>query len=121
MFSRFKSKLLYIQVKENSFVLRSVIDKKSIVINANLPFSTNRLLIGEFSIAEEVLKSGIKEFDESFMKPTVVIHPMENIDDKLSEVEKNVLKELAFSIGAKDVKIWLGEELSDKELLGHIE
>ena len=45
------------------------------------------------------------------------MHPLENIDEKLSEVEEKVFKELALSSGAREVKLWVGEELTDEELL----
>ena len=36
----------------------------------------------------------------------------------LSEVEEKVLKEVALNAGARDVKLWIGDELSDEELRG---
>ncbi|MEJ2497015.1 MAG: hypothetical protein P8Y43_05995 [Sulfurovaceae bacterium] len=45
------------------------------------------------------------------------MHPLEMVDEKLSEVEKNVFREVALAAGARDVKLWLGKKLSDNELV----
>jgi len=79
--------------------------------------STKRLLVGEFTIATELLSEGLKQLENNFIAPTIIIHPIENIDKKLSEVEEKIFKELALNAGAKEVKLWLGEELNDEELL----
>jgi len=115
--SKFTTEILYVKMKENSFTVKSIKSGNIVTINATTPFSTNRLLIGEFSIAEKLLNSGFKELNKSFFNPIAIIHPLEKIDDKLSEVEEKVFKELALSAGARKVKLWLGEELTDKELL----
>jgi len=119
MFNKFKSQIIYVQIRENSLKIRSVKEDKTIEIDAKIPFSTKRLLVGEFTIATELLSEGLKQLENNFIAPTIVIHPLENIDEKLSEVEEKVFKELALNAGAKEVKLWLGEELSDKELLAN--
>jgi len=114
----FKSQTYYVRIKENEFIIKSVINPKEITIKAEEPFMTKRLLIGQFSVAEKFLKIGLEQFNEKFLfAPIIVMHPLENVDKELSEVEEKVLKELALSSGAKEVKLWLGEELTDKDLL----
>ena len=46
-----------------------------------------------------------------------IVDPLEMVDETLSEVEEKVLREVAMAAGARDVKIWLGEVLTDRELL----
>jgi rod shape-determining protein MreB len=41
---------------------------------------------------------------------------MEKIDGGLSQVEDRVLKDLALSLGAQKVVVWIGHELSDNEV-----
>ena len=113
----FKSQTYYVRIKENEFIIKSVINPKEITIKAEEPFTTKRLLIGQFSVAEKFLTIGLEQFNENFLfAPMLIMHPLENIDEELSEVEEKVLKELALSSGAKEAKLWLGEELSDKDL-----
>jgi len=117
MLSKFKSQTLYVQIKENQFTIKSIQNNETITLDASTPFSTNRLLIGEFTIAEELLKSGFEKLLNTFLNPFVIMHPLEKIDEKLSEVEEKTLSELALNAGAREVKIWLGEELTNTELL----
>ena len=114
----FKTQIFYVQIKENIFIIRSIIDNESITIKAEIPFSTKRLLIGQFSVAEKLLKSSLQQFKKALLlSPIIIMHPLENIDEMLSEVEEKVFKEVALSAGAREVKLWVGEELTDEELL----
>lgn len=73
--------------------------------------------MGSFSIAEDVLKRGMKRLHEKSWfapSPIVVIQPMEKTEKSLSEVEVPVLMELAAAAGARRVTVWLGYELSDE-------
>ena len=117
MFSKFTTQILYVRVKENLLIIKSVKSGKTITLEPEMPFSTKRLLIGQFSIAEELLKSGFNELSKSIFSPIAIMHPLENFDNPLSEVEDRVLKELAFNAGAREVKIWIGQELTDDEAL----
>ena len=118
MFSKFKSKILYVKVEENTFIIKSIHNGKTVTVKADTPFSNKRLLIAEFTVALKVLTSGIKQLTNTqLFAPTIIMHPLENIDETLSEVEEKVLKEIALNAGAREVKLWLGKELSDKELL----
>ena len=117
MLSRFTTQILYVKIKVNSLTIKSMKNGEIITINATTPFSTKRLLVGQFSIIEKLLTAGFKKLNKNLLSPIVIIHPLENIDDKLSEVEEKVFKELALSAGAREVKLWIGEELTDEELL----
>jgi len=112
-----KTQVYYVQIKENTLIIRSVINPKEITIKAEEPFSTKRLLVGQFSVAERLLKTALQQFEKSLLlSPVMVMHPLEKIDERLSEVEEKVLKELALNSGAKVVKLWVGAELTDEEL-----
>ena len=117
LFSKFTKEILYKKVKNNLLIIKSIKSKKTLTIKSQKPFSTKRLLIGEFSIVEELLKSSFNELNRTLFSPKVVIQPLENFDNPLSEVEDRVLKEVALSAGAKEVVIWIGKELSDDEVL----
>jgi len=117
MLSKFKSQTLYVQIKENQFIIKSVQDNETITLDASTPFSTNRLLVGEFTIAEELLTIGFEKILNTFLNPIVIMHPIDKIDEKLSEVEEKCLKELALNAGAREVRLWIGDELTDEELL----
>lgn len=79
------------------------------------PFSTERLLVGMFSIAESALRGALaKVRGRRLRKDRVLIQPLEMIDGGLSEVEERVLLELAAGAGCGKAVVWVGEELSDQ-------
>jgi len=86
------------------------------------PFTTKRLLLGDFSIAEQYLKEGIAKVHEGrwiSASPVVVIQPLEMIEEGLSPVEDRLFKELAAGAGARKMSVWVGHELSDPEVIQH--
>jgi len=96
MLKSFFSNTVYIKVYPNKFELKSIETGKSLSLTSPEAFTTRRLLV---------------------LKPVVVIHPMSMMDDGLSEIEERVFYELASSAGARKVKVWLGHDLSDKDVL----
>lgn len=80
----------------------------SISVTPEKPFSTSRLLVGDFDVAEQCLnkaadKLGIMGLFKS--KPSVVVKPRELIDGGISPVEQRIFRELAFSINARQVEV----------------
>lgn len=99
---------------------RNIKDKKEGTNSAIEPFTSDRLLIGNFDSAERTLKTGLKKvYQRSFLlvSPFVVIHPLENIDGGLSQVEERLLIELSMAAGAQDAIVWVGHELTDREVM----
>ena len=117
------NKTVYVKIYENSFTIKLIADgEKPITLNAHEPFSTKRLLVGQFSVAERLLKEGINNlFSGKWFAPSpiVVIHPMDKIEGGLSEIEARVFRELAVGAGARKVVLWMGHELSDDEVHKH--
>ncbi len=109
---------IYIKIYENSVHIRNIDDRKEIELSASSPFSTERLLIGEFTVAQALLTKGIKiVMGKKFFAPIILMHPIEKIDGGLSQVEERVLKDLAIVAGAQKVVLWVGQELTDKDVL----
>ena len=111
---------LYVQVLENKFIIQVLDNNESREIF--LPeknFTTKRLLVGDFSAAQDCLSKAIKRLapKKLFTRKTaaVVMHPMEMYEGGLSEVEERILNELAFSSGAIKVAMHTGATLTAKE------
>jgi|TARA_B110000037_G_scaffold94426_2_gene110907 rod shape-determining protein MreB len=111
---------LYIQVLENKFIIQVLDNNESREIF--LPeknFTTKRLLVGDFSAAQDCLSKAIKRLapKKLFTRKTaaVVMNPMEMYKGGLSEVEERILNELAFSSGAIKVALHTGATLTAKE------
>ncbi len=111
---------LYVRVSRDQFHVRHIESKREAFVSARVPFSTRRLLIGNPSSAEEVLYDAIEKVQKGRWyppPPVVVIHPLEMIEDGLSEVEEGVLRQVAATAGARKVVVWIGHELSDSEVV----
>ncbi|MDO6442876.1 hypothetical protein [Marinobacter sp. 2_MG-2023] len=116
---------VYVKVSRNRFEIMKVSGKPVVeIVCAPEPFSTSRLLIGEFVRAEHELLNGIKKvLPKKLIKrsPAVLMHPIEMTEGGLSEVEVKVLREVAFGAGAHRVELWEGEELSPQQALEKLE
>lgn len=119
MIEKLFANTVYVKVFSNRFELKHIESGKSEIAVSNESFATERLLVGTFSIAENVLKRAMKQLHQNRWfspSPIVVIQPMEKVEKGLSEVEERVLLELAAGAGARRVIVWEGHELSDEEV-----
>ena len=120
MFSKFLSNTIYVQVRKNAFRLRHLESKEEREVSAPKPFTTTRLLIGQFQAAEALLKKAIREIGHGGLfqtSPIVIIHPMDMVEGGLSEVEERAFRELALSSGARRAYVYVGAPLTDSELV----
>lgn len=108
------------KVFKNRFELRHIESGNTITAISPSAFTTTRLLVGEFTEADKSLRKGIKKiYKNQFLatSPIVVIQPMEKTENGLSQIEERTLQELATGAGARKTIVWVGHELSDKEVL----
>ncbi|WP_415892498.1 hypothetical protein ACMXYN_14800 [Neptuniibacter sp. PT8_73] len=110
---------LYLKVRKNKFEIKNLTENGTWKIATPAqPFTTDRLLVGQFSAAEPVLKELVKgAMPSGFMKKSaqMLIHPIDMIEGGLCEVEKRIFTELGLGAGAFKVKLHVGEGLTDKE------
>lgn len=96
-----------VEIYRNKFIVYA--NGVSKILVPKSPFSTSRLLVGNFNEAEECLRKGFKEMRirtfPRFFKPKVHLHPKEMSEGGLCGVEQRVLYEIAYSAGAKSVEI----------------
>ena len=110
---------LYIKVSANKFEVKNISTNggwKSVFPES--PFTTSRLLVGNFSNAESALTRLVKSVLPKGIiskRPQVVIHPLSRVEGGLSEVEERIFKELALGSGAIKVVLHVGSELTDSE------
>ena len=109
----------YVRVTRNKFRVRDLESGTEATFDAQPPFTTTRLLIGEFLAAEGALKRALKDVSKGGIfrpSPRVVIQPLEMLEGGLSEIEVRILREVAIGAGASEVVVWVGHELSDAEV-----
>jgi rod shape-determining protein MreB and related proteins len=111
---------IYIRVSRNKFHVRHL--EKGVTREAisATGFTTMRVLVGNFSEAERILKSIVKEIGGvSFfsIKPRILIHPIEMLEGGLSQVEERVLHELAIAAGAIKARVYVGSDLTDEKIM----
>ncbi|MEY8241013.1 MAG: hypothetical protein RPT25_11755 [Cycloclasticus sp.] len=116
-------KHIYVLIKRNELSGTSIEDGSKHTEKAI--FSTERLLVGNFSVAEDALRLVAKKItrqDSWWYKPPlkVVMHPLEMNEGGLSEVEYRAVRELGLSAFLKDnvrsVVVWNGKDLSEEEI-----
>jgi len=83
-------------------------------------FSSERLLIANFNEAAATLMKAVKELPKPGLFPSppafILMHPLAIISGGLSQVEDRVLRDLAATC-ARSCDVWMGDELSDEEVL----
>ena len=96
-------------------------DPKAVVVNG---FQSPRSIIGDFEAAEKALQAFIKRVapERSWWNifpfvPVMVIHPLEKVQDGLTQVEARALEDLCWRARAADVYVWTGRLLMDDEVL----
>jgi rod shape-determining protein MreB len=109
---------LYVRISTDKIEVRNVLTGRSSAQVADPPFTTERLLVGQFLVADALLKRVVMEAvgRSPFLSKRFLMHQVEKAEGGLSQVEERVLLELAAGSGAKRIEVWLGRTLSDAEV-----
>ena len=69
--------------------------------------------MADFQVAEKMLQFAFREEHKSFFTPSprVIIHPMEKLEGGLTEIEVKAFRELCIGAGARQVVVYMGDEL----------
>ncbi|WP_137972633.1 rod shape-determining protein [Pseudomonas sp. F(2018)] len=80
-------------------------------------FDHPRSLLADFAVAEKTLQLLVRQIaGKTFLKPEVVLHPLEHLEGGLTQMELRGLYELCRGAGAKKIHLWIGRELTVEEL-----
>lgn len=119
LFSFSLARNVYVRVRRNQFQIRNLESGFDATVVAQAPFTTTRLLVGQFVVAQNTLKEALKQEAKDrllVVSPHIVIHPLEMVEGGLSEIEERIFREVAVGAGASKVVVWLGHELNDAEV-----
>lgn len=111
--------IVYIKAFSNRFVVREIKRRRSHSLDAVVPFSTDRQLVGDFSSAEDTLKIALRAVigRKWLLRPVAVIQPIDMTEGGPSQTEKMILHTLAVNAGARRAIVWYGEKLSDQDVI----
>lgn len=88
-----------------------------VVVN---PLLHPRTLVADFVIAELLLKQAVRRLyggGRVFMpSPDFVMHPVDDYQGGLTQIEIQALRQLALGTGARKAQVWQGPVLNDEEL-----
>ncbi|MBE7380614.1 MAG: 1-pyrroline-5-carboxylate dehydrogenase [Leptolyngbya sp. SIO1E4] len=116
----FKHAHVYLKIRVNKVWAKQLEGQTVVELQAEEPFTTERLLIGNFDSALSVTKAALKQVNlgkRRWVNPKVAIHPLAYTEGGLSPVEKRLFWELAASAQAVDARVWEGAELSDIQVV----
>lgn len=120
MFARLFASHVYVRVKRNEFRVRYIESGVDTTLQAQRPFTSVRLLVGDFTAAQHALKTALRDLPKFWgltLRPRLLIQPLELIEGGLSEIERRVFLELALGAGASTASVWVGPELGDIEVI----
>ncbi len=116
----FKHNRLYIKVSKNYVEIIDVDKNIRVSEKSEKPFSSERLLIAEFNIAENFMndlilklkaKSSINRYS------SILFHPLDYTEGGIAEVENRIFLEIAERLKGKIVKVWEGKELTNSQVI----
>jgi hypothetical protein len=118
-FLNFTPTHVYVTIRKNAVWVKQLETQTIVNLIAPEPFTTTRLLVGQSTVAATVIMSAILQSYSNrklLRAPKVIIHPLEYIEDGLSEVEERTFLDLLTSRGITNVIVWVGAELTDLQV-----
>jgi hypothetical protein len=118
-FLNFTPTHVYVKIRKNAVYVKQLETQTIVNLIAPEPFTTTRLLVGQSTVAATVIMSAILQSYSNrklLRAPKVIIHPLEYIEDGLSEVEERTFLDLLTSRGITNVIVWVGAELTDLQV-----
>lgn len=116
---------LYLKLSCNQLHLSHLQSGRELRLQAYPTFSNQRLLVADFSAAQQLLRRAMAELlPKRFLRlsraPHLLIQPLERLEGGLSQVEERILLELGLGCGARKVRLHLGNELDNAGVLAKL-
>jgi rod shape-determining protein MreB and related proteins len=110
---------IYVRISRDLVRAKNVKSGKEVQVAPEAPFTTQRLLVGNFDSAQQALRSALRQVLGGgllTLSPNVLVHALERVEGGLSQIEERVLRELAMGAGAKKVVVFAGPVLQDAQV-----
>jgi len=105
MLNIFRKVPVYVKIYHDKIAITNINTQQTISKTSTIKFSSNRLLVAEFNVAEMLIREILKELGLSGRTLKILIQQMKEFEDGLSEAEKRVLRDLAEQAGGATVYI----------------
>ena len=115
----FSPQTVYVRLSRNKIRLRNIESGAEVEVTPSSPFTGERLLIGDFEVAQRTLQDGLRQVAGSRWfrpAPRILMHQLEMTEGGLAEIEVRILRELAIGAGAMRVQVWTGPHLADEQV-----
>jgi rod shape-determining protein MreB len=103
--------ILYVQVFASRFLVSNVRSGRTVAVVRDPASVSPRMLIADFSVAQQQLKDTIRSVRRGIRRPEILIHPMERIEGGVTQVEHRVFAELGMGAGGAKVGVYCGPTL----------
>jgi len=121
MLNIFRAIPVYIKIYPDKIEITNIYTQQTVSKTANPAFSSSRLLVAEYSIAEALIREIIKELGLSRRTLKVLIQQMKEFEGGLYETEKRALRDLAEQAGGRSVYIINRTQImSEEEIQGFL-
>jgi len=112
----FSADSIYVQVFTDRFVVKNIDSDQSLTVERNLECASPRMLIADFTTAMHQLKGAVKSRRRGLVAPRILVHPMEQIEGGVTQVEFRVFLELGLGAGASKAGVHVGQPLSGESI-----
>ncbi|MEL6383785.1 MAG: 1-pyrroline-5-carboxylate dehydrogenase [Cyanobacteria bacterium J06626_18] len=115
----FKRNHTYVKMRKDMLWVKHLKNRTVVKLKSPQPFSTERLLVGQVSVAEAALKSAVRQAyagRRQLVSPYMLIQPLECIEGGVSEAEEMTLMELGRRANMMYTVVWVGPELTDAQV-----
>lgn len=113
-----KPHLIYTRIFADCIEIINITNGLTLKRKATNKFSTDRLLIGNFENASELLLEMLQEMSgKKFFNPSlwIVVQPMDKKEGGLSQVEERSIIDLMEHIGGTKIEFYLKDDLLTNE------
>jgi hypothetical protein len=115
MISLFKKLPIYIRIYYNKIAITNLKSDQTISKSSVIKFSSTRLLVAEFNVAENLIRDILKEMGIANRNLKILIQQIDTFEDELSESEKRILRDLAEQAGGTEVYLANRKKEMNKE------
>jgi hypothetical protein len=105
MLKYFRKIPVYIKIYPDKVEISNIHTGETISKTALIKFSSNRMLVADFNIAEDLIRTGLKELRLSKYSLKILIQQMKSFEGGIFESERRILRDLGDMAGGFSVTI----------------